>query len=109
MLSLLQGAEHVVTTAFALTAAADGAVLSSLAVNTRVRFRTLADRDIAAYLDTPEPWDKAGAYAIQGLAGLFIEAIEGSFTNVVGLPVSHVVAELRRVGALERWPWEEAP
>jgi septum formation protein len=61
---------------------------------TRVWFRPLNDGDIRAYIATGEPMDKAGAYAIQGLASKFIPRIEGCFFNVVGLPVAKVAAHL---------------
>jgi septum formation protein len=57
-------------------------------VTTRVEFTQLSPRLIEAYLQTQEPWDKAGAYAIQGLAASFVKRIEGSYTAVVGLPLS---------------------
>jgi septum formation protein len=63
---------------------------------TGVQFLTLSDEEIAAYIATGEPMDKAGAYAIQGLASKFVRRIEGSYTNVVGLPVELVHQYLRR-------------
>ena len=61
--------------------------MQSALVETEVEFITLSDEISAAYLDTTEPWDKAGAYGIQGLAGAFVRSIKGSYTNVVGLPL----------------------
>lgn len=55
---------------------------------TRVTFLRLEDKDILDYIDTAEPYDKAGGYGIQGKAGLFVEKIDGDYSNVVGLPVS---------------------
>ena len=63
---------------------------------TRVRFLAMADSEIAAYVATGEPMDKAGAYAIQGIASRHIDRIEGCYFNVVGLPVSLVARMLRR-------------
>jgi septum formation protein len=67
-------------------------------VTTDVRFRVLLEAEIAHYLDSGEPWDKAGAYGIQGLGGAFVECIDGSYTNVVGLPLSQTLRLLRREG-----------
>ena len=85
MLERLSASEHEVCTAVCLLA---DSTLSELLVCTRVEFITLTGRLIEAYLDTAEPWDKAGAYAIQGLAGSFVRRIEGSVSNVIGLPLA---------------------
>ena len=66
------------------------------AASTKVIFDKLTDDDIAAYLDTSEPYDKAGAYAIQGKAGVYINAIEGDYFNVVGLPVNLLCNTLKK-------------
>ncbi len=55
---------------------------------TRVHFQPLCEREIAAYIATGEPMDKAGAYAVQGIAGAFIDRVEGSVSNVIGLPLA---------------------
>jgi septum formation protein len=65
---------------------------------TRVRMARLSDAEIAWYVATGEPMDKAGAYAIQGLASRFIKAIDGSYSNVVGLPISSVYNLLKELG-----------
>ena len=86
MLARLSGRSHSVLTGICLhTAAAE-----SLAqvVETKVRFIQLNRDQCEAYLATDEPWDKAGGYAIQGLAGAFVSSIEGSYSNVVGLPLT---------------------
>lgn len=62
-----------------------------------MHFYTLSDDDIDAYIKTGEPMDKAGAYGIQGKGALFVERIEGSYTNVVGLPVEMVARKLRNI------------
>jgi septum formation protein len=64
---------------------------------TRVRMARLGEAEIAWYVATGEPLDKAGAYAVQGLASRFIEAIDGSYSNIVGLPVAAVYQLLREV------------
>ncbi|QYK05736.1 Maf family protein [Shewanella zhangzhouensis] len=84
MLSALSGREHEVMTAVALT---DGDRTLCDTVTTKVRFADLSRQDILAYVDTGEPMDKAGAYGIQGLGGVFVEAINGSYSAVVGLPL----------------------
>ena len=68
------------------------------AVRTEVEFRALGDDEIAAYVATGEPADKAGAYAIQGGAGAFAVAVRGSDTNVIGLPLAELVALAAQVG-----------
>lgn len=85
MLRLLSGRVHEVITGIALSAAAG--VSLSAAERTKVRFRELSQGDIERYLATGEPFGKAGAYAIQGYGGPFIEKIDGCYFNVVGLPV----------------------
>ncbi|OEU48130.1 MAG: septum formation protein Maf [Desulfuromonadales bacterium C00003096] len=70
------------------------------AVTTRVRFKELTNREIAGYIATGEPFGKAGSYAIQGIGAFMIPAIEGSYSNVVGLPICEVVAALERLGAM---------
>ncbi len=84
MLSTLSGRTHIVITAFALSR--DGDILESAAIESRVTFRTLAEAEIDAYIATGEPFDKAGAYGIQGLGAGFISHLEGSRDNVMGLP-----------------------
>ena len=95
ILEALSGASHEVTTAFAVRR---GEVLQVQAVTTRVRFRTLLAKEIAAYVATGEADDKAGAYGIQGTAGAFVADVQGSWTNVMGLPVEEVLAALDAVG-----------
>ena len=87
MLHLLSGRTHQVITGVAVVTAARTEVAAEV---TAVRFLTLSDADIAAYIATGEPMDKAGAYAIQGLAARWIPRIEGDYFNVVGLPLALV-------------------
>ena len=96
MLRALSDRAHDVVTGLCVTDTATGR--RALCVErTRVRFRALTGREIDDYVGTGEPRDKAGAYAIQGAAGAFIDAIEGSYSNVVGLPLHAVAAMLRDV------------
>ena len=93
MLRLLSGRAHLVHTGVALVSAGG---IQSAVDTTRVWFAPMTDEDIAWYVATGEPVDRAGAYAIQGFASRFIPRIEGSYSNVVGLPVSLVSSILRR-------------
>lgn len=96
MLGLLSGRWHRVVTGVALRLPS-GAILSESSA-TEVRFSPLSAQEIEAYIATPEPYDKAGAYAIQGVAGWFIEEIRGSASNVIGLPLEVVRRLLLRAG-----------
>jgi septum formation protein len=87
MLRLLSGRTHHVITGVAIVTAARTEVAAEI---TSVKFLTLSDAEIAAYIATGEPMDKAGAYAIQGLAARWIPRIEGDYFNVVGLPLALV-------------------
>jgi septum formation protein len=104
MLHKLSGRAHDVVTAF-WVGAVDGSREAAKAVTTQVRFRELGPEEIERYVATGEPMDKAGAYGIQGVAGCFVDGISGSYTNVVGLPVTEVVATLRSLGAIEGFPF----
>lgn len=90
MLSLLSGKQHQVLTAIAVVS--NDEVKTQL-VTTKVLFKSLSLAEIEAYWKTGEPQDKAGSYAIQGIAGQFIKGIEGSYSSVVGLPL-YETAEL---------------
>lgn len=98
MLRRLAGRPHDVVTGVALRR---GAELITDVATTRVWMAPLSDDDIAWYVASGEPRDKAGAYAIQGLASRFIQRIDGSYPNVVGLPVELVA---RRLSALAPRP-----
>ena len=95
MLRLLADRTHEVLTAVALFAPG-GACVDAPVVRTSVTFRPLGDEEIAAYVATGEPADKAGAYAIQGGAAGFVSAVQGSHSNVIGLPVEEVRALFER-------------
>jgi septum formation protein len=99
MLKKLSGVAHSVITGYALyDKERDGFLVD--AVTTLVHFKHLRDEEIDAYIATGCPMDKAGAYAIQGGAAHMVEKIDGSYTNVVGLPLCEVVEALRRFGAI---------
>ncbi len=95
MLRRLSGGSHLVITALALVDARRGDHVSSV-TETRVWMRVLEDELIEAYVATGEPMDKAGAYAIQGKAAVFVERIEGCYFNVVGLPLHQLFLLLSR-------------
>ncbi len=99
MLRKLSGVPHSVITGFAVYDKERDGILSE-AVETLVYFKRLTDKEISAYIATGCPFDKAGAYAIQGGAAHMVERIDGSYTNVVGLPLCEVVEALRRLGAI---------
>lgn len=87
MLDMLSGSKHDVISGIALVSKEKTAVASEV---THVIFDTLSDSDKEIYLNSNEPYDKAGAYAIQGLASMWIKGIEGDYFNVVGLPVKRL-------------------
>jgi septum formation protein len=95
MLSRLSGRSHRVITGLSLVHAEYG-VEESQTVETTVFMRRLSAVDIEGYIATGEPMDKAGAYGIQGIGGCLVQRIEGSYSNVVGLPLCETVELLRR-------------
>ncbi|MEP4485780.1 MAG: nucleoside triphosphate pyrophosphatase [Halioglobus sp.] len=97
MLARLSGRTHIVMTAVCLWSADEVHVDC---VNTQVTFTSLDRATCDAYLATDEPWDKAGGYGIQGLGGALVSRIEGSYSNVVGLPLCETRALLARVGCV---------
>jgi septum formation protein len=99
MLQRLSGKTHRVLTALALVRLPDGAARNDLE-STDVRFVPLSAQEIDDYVATGEPMDKAGAYAIQGRAGVFIERVDGCYFNVVGLPLAKLYRNLKDLG----WP-----
>jgi septum formation protein len=96
-LSRLSGRRHQVITAVCLQTEAG---VSTHSEETTVQFVQLSQEQCEAYVATDEPWDKAGAYAIQGLGGAFVERIEGSYSNVVGLPLAQTLQLLAEHGVL---------
>jgi len=103
MLRSLAGNAHEVMTRFAVSVAGRDTHHAET-VTTRVFFRALSDAEIAGYVASKEGRDKAGGYAIQGLGAFAIPRIDGSYTNVVGLPVAEVISALLTIGALSRFP-----
>ncbi len=95
MLRMMSGRWHSVHTGVAV---ALGDRVEVLLCSTQVEMKTLSEAEIAAYIATGEPRDKAGAYGIQGLAGAFVSRIEGSFTGVMGLPVFETAQLLKNFG-----------
>ncbi len=107
MLTRLAGTTHEVRTRFALGPPRGrpmDAALHAETVSTRVEFKSLDAREIDRYVATGEGTDKAGAYAIQGVGSFAVRRIEGSYANVVGLPVCEVVDALYRTGFLGAFP-----
>ena len=100
MLSQLGGREHTVITAVAV---ARGKKLRSSVEEVQVTFRNLRAEEIAAYVATGEPMDKAGAYGIQGYGATIVERIEGDYFAVMGLPLVRLVSLLRDLGILYRF------
>ena len=95
MLQMLSGTTHRVHTAVAVVCRDQVLIDTS---SSEVRFKTLDDSEITAYVETGEADDKAGSYAIQGIAAQFIENIDGSFSGVMGLPIFETVRLLKQCG-----------
>jgi septum formation protein len=102
MLRLLSGAVHEVHTGLAVVRR-PGAMEAIVEEVTRVTFSLLSDDDIDAYIATNEPFDKAGAYGIQGIGGRYVTRIEGCYFNVKGLPLARLWSLLRDFG------WKQSP
>ncbi len=101
MLKMLSGRTHEVITAFTLLGPDSH---QEEAVTTKVSFREIDEETIERYVRSGEPMGKAGAYAIQGLGGSLVDRVEGSYTNVVGLPVREVLNVLMRCGVVANAP-----
>ncbi len=102
MLELYSGRTHSVITGVTLIRLPE-MERRQFVETTLVTFAALSDEQISRYLSTDEPYDKAGAYAIQGHAGRFIPRIEGCYFNVVGLPLARLVAALQELGWSEEY------
>ncbi|MBS0038993.1 MULTISPECIES: Maf family nucleotide pyrophosphatase [Neisseria] len=94
-LKLLSGTRHTVLTAVYIHYR--GNAKNCLQTN-HVAFKPLSSEEISAYVQSGEPMDKAGAYAVQGIGGIFIQSIEGSFSGIMGLPVYETVSMLQDLG-----------
>lgn len=103
MLTALSGREHEVLTAVALV---NRQRCETRVVSSRVRFRSISTAEIQAYWASGEPRDKAGSYAIQGLAAIFVEGLHGSYSAVVGLPLCETAELLSRFG-IPCWQGQE--
>jgi septum formation protein len=97
MLATIAGQTHIVYTGVTVMNAA-GEHHDTRVAESEVRMLPLDAREIAWYVETGEPMDKAGAYAVQGIGAMFIDSIHGSYTNVVGLPLALLFQMLRRAG-----------
>jgi septum formation protein len=109
MLAALGGRAHEVVTGVAVVEAETGRELTASVVS-RVVMRDYSADEVEAYVATPEPYDKAGAYAVQGEGARLVARVEGCYTNVVGLPLTTTARLLRAVGlALQTGPRTEQP
>jgi septum formation protein len=99
MLHRLSGQEHWVLTGFSVFHLGEGKS-DKEAVQTAVKMKILSPIEMEWYVQTGEPFDKAGGYAIQGIGSFMIESIRGSYTNVVGLPLCELIQMLNRLGAI---------
>ena len=99
MLKQLSGQTHQVYTGYTICCQSQGQCFTE-AICTDVTFKVLSDDEIEWYIHTDEPFDKAGAYAIQGLGTFLVRRINGSYTNVVGLPVCEVIEHLIKAGVV---------
>jgi len=97
MLATISGQTHIVYTGVTLMSAGSGYSETRVS-ESEVRMLPLSEADIAWYVGTGEPLDKAGSYAVQGKGAMFIDSIHGSYTNVVGLPLATLFLMLRRAG-----------
>jgi septum formation protein len=97
MLGRLQGREHQASTGVALHVGGTARTLSTVVTST-VRFTPMSPAEIRWYAESGEPLDRAGAYAIQGLGALFVESIEGNYSNIVGLPLPATARLFRSLG-----------
>jgi len=102
MLQRLADREHIVITGYVLLNVAQGKTMRGVE-ETRVKIGPLGEREIAWYIDTNEPFDKAGGYAIQGKGAFMVEWIEGSYTNVVGLPLCQLIRLFNDAGIGDIW------
>ena len=94
-LTLLEGRTHEVYTGYTIMYKGEN---KTKVIRTRVHFRAMTAEEILWYIATREPLDKAGAYAVQGIGSIFVDRVEGSYTNVIGLPLSDLYYDLKGFG-----------
>ena len=94
-LTLLEGRTHEVYTGYTIMYKGEN---KTKVIRTRVHFRAMSEKEILWYIATGEPLDKAGAYAVQGIGSIFVDRLEGSYTNVIGLPLSDLYCDLKGFG-----------
>ena len=99
MLGMLSGREHSAITGFTVMDVENDKIISR-AVETKVRFRNLSEKEIEEYIATGEPLNKAGSYAILELGGKLVKRVEGSRSNVAGLPMEEIIAALKEFEVL---------
>ena len=107
MLKMLSGKHHEIYSGIVLINCKTGKIVKDFEV-TKVYFKKLSEKEISKYVKTKEPLGKAGSYAIQGLASIFIERIDGSYFNVVGFPVHSIYKNLEKIGVdiFEHQKWK---
>lgn len=99
MLKKLSAQEHRVITGYCILQIQGGKKRERV-VSSLVKFKRLSDKEICWYINTSEPFDKAGGYAVQGKAAFMIKEIKGSYTNVVGLPLCEVIEDMQELGVI---------
>jgi septum formation protein len=104
MLLRLVGRSHEVMTRYAIVRADDAGESAARTVTTRLHMRSATAEELRRYVASGEGSDKAGGYAVQGLGAFLVTHIDGSYANVVGLPIAEVVDDLLRLGLLSEFP-----
>jgi len=99
-LRALSGSRHEVISGWCIIRPGSGVQKSGAVIST-VKIKALDHEEIEAYVRTDEPLDKAGGYAVQGIGAFMVERIEGSYTNVVGMPLAEVIEDMKSLGVLE--------
>jgi septum formation protein len=97
MLSILSNKTHLIITGFTII---NGEKIITKSEETKVSMRKISEAEIDSYINTKEPFDKAGAYAIQGEAKKFIEKIDGDLPNAIGLPIHTLLKDLKKIAAI---------
>jgi septum formation protein len=105
-LTRLVGRTHTVLTRYAIAAGLEPSHVLARTIQTEVKLRAATQQEVHGYAHTGEGLDKAGAYAAQGLGAFLVEAVTGSYTNVVGLPVCELVSDLQALGLLQGFPFD---